>query len=186
MSSKKLKWLSKDMKFYNIFNPSATKSNWTNLLKTFSQIIVFWLFFLYIIPNGIVVFQSYLSIRDFFRFELGGWILFFCCSILGLYSGWTMSWKGKGTPLPMDCPNILVIDGPYKYVRNPMAVAGIGQGISVGLILGSWLVILYAISGAFLWHYFVRPAEEADLECRFGNDFNEYKKKIGLWWPKQL
>lgn len=67
-----------------------------------------------------------------------------------------------------------------------MAVAGIGQGISVGIITGSWLVIIYAISGAFLWHYFVRPDEEDDLETRFGYHFKEYKERVGLWWPKQL
>lgn len=174
------------MKFYNIFTPSNSRNNLTNLLKTLSQIILFWIFFLFIVPQGIVAVQSYLEINKFFGFELSGWILFLCCSILGLYSGWTMSWVGKGTPLPLDCPNILVTKGPYKYLRNPMAVAGIGQGISVGIITGSWVVIIYAISGAFLWHYFVRPAEEDDLQTRFGYHFNEYKERVGLWWPKQL
>ncbi|MBP9197710.1 MAG: isoprenylcysteine carboxylmethyltransferase family protein [Saprospiraceae bacterium] len=174
------------MDFYNVFTPSRATSNVVNLLKTIFQIIIFWVFFLYVIPRGIVWFQLYFAIMTFDGFEIIGWIMFFCCSFLGLYSGWTMSWVGKGTPLPLDCPNILVTKGPYKYLRNPMAVAGIGQGISVGIITGSWLVIIYAISGAFLWHYFVRPAEEDDLETRFGYHFKEYKERVGLWWPKQL
>jgi protein-S-isoprenylcysteine O-methyltransferase Ste14 len=36
----------------------------------------------------------------------------------------------------------LVIAGPYRYVRNPMAVAGILQGIAVGWYLGSVSVII--------------------------------------------
>ncbi len=130
--------------------------------------------------------HSHIGIKTFSGFEIFGWMMFFYFSLMGLYSGWIMSWVGRGTPLPIDCPNVLVTNGPYKYLRNPMAVAGIGQGISVGLILGSWMVILYAISGAFLWHFLVRPAEEADLQTRFGKEYMDYKVKVRLWWPRQL
>jgi len=91
---------------------------------------------------------------------------------------------GKGTPLPLDCPNQLVIKGPYKFVRNPMAVAGIGQGVSVGVIFGSYLVIIYALSGAFLWHLLVRPIEEKDLEERFGKAYLDYKLNTRCWIPR--
>jgi len=97
-----------------------------------------------------------------------------------------MSWLGKGTPLPLDCPNELVIKGPYKVVRNPMAVAGISQGICVGIILGSFLVIIYAILGGLLWHLFVKPVEEKDLEERFGKSYLDYKKKVKCWIPRIL
>lgn len=94
-----------------------------------------------------------------------------------------MSQLGKGTPLPLDCPNELVIKGPYKYVRNPMAIGGIGQGISVGIYLGSILVVLYAITGAFIWHILVRPQEEKDLKKRFGDEYSNYKKTVHNWIP---
>lgn len=113
-----------------------------------------------------------------------GWALFILFCLLGLWSGYTMSWYGKGTPLPLDCPQKLVIAGPYKFVRNPMALAGIGQGVSVGIILGSPFVIIYAISGAFLWHYLVKPSEEADLLGRFGEKYVEYCKHVKCWVPK--
>lgn len=44
------------------------------------------------------------------------------------------------------------------------------QGVAVGLILSSWLVIVYAIAGSLLWNYAIRPLEESDLETRFGDD----------------
>jgi protein-S-isoprenylcysteine O-methyltransferase Ste14 len=36
--------------------------------------------------------------------------------------------------------NRLVVVGPYRIVRNPMAVAGALQTIGVGLWVGSWAV----------------------------------------------
>lgn len=113
-----------------------------------------------------------------------GWVFFFLFSVLGVFSGYTMSWLGKGTPLPLDCPNELVILGPYKVVRNPMAVAGIGQAVSFGVIYGSFMIIFYALSGAVLWHLIVRPLEERDLEVRFGQPYLDYKKTVLCWLPR--
>ena len=41
--------------------------------------------------------------------------------------------RGRGTPVPFDCPPRLVIAGPYAYIRNPMAVSALaGQNIGAG------------------------------------------------------
>lgn len=65
-----------------------------------------------------------------------------------------------------------------------MAVAGITQGAAVGLILGSWLVVAYAVLGSLLWNYAVRPLEEADLEERFGAEFISYRESVSCWIPR--
>jgi len=79
---------------------------------------------------------------------------------------------------------MLVIAGPYRFVRNPMAVAGIAQGIAVGWYLGSYAVIVYSLVGAVLWHVPVRPVEECDLGERFGDDYFNYGKITRLWLPQ--
>jgi len=71
----------------------------------------------------------------------------------------------------------------YRYVRNPMAVAGIVQGIAVGWYLGSYAVIVYSLVGAVLWHVVVRPVEEAGLNSRFGKTYTEYRQRVRLWLP---
>ncbi len=169
-----------------IFKPAKSKNGIWNLIKTFIQTGFFWLFFLYLIPLGILELEALFGISRFPAQTAIGWILFLAFSSLGIYSGYTMSSLGKGTPLPIDCPNELVIEGPYKSVRNPMAVAGIGQGVCVGLIYGSFTIILYALSGAILWHVLVRPIEEKDLEDRFGESYSAYKSKVKCWLPKLL
>ena len=168
----------------SIFKPSRSNNGIWNLTKTLLQTAVFWLVFLYLIPMGVLKIETAYAINGFESMKRLGWFLFLTFSSIGLYSGYIMSWRGKGTPLPLDCPNQLVIQGPYKVVRNPMAVAGIGQGISVGIIWGSYLVVLYALAGAVLWHILVRPMEEKDLEMRFGKAYLEYKNKIKCWLPK--
>jgi protein-S-isoprenylcysteine O-methyltransferase Ste14 len=65
-----------------------------------------------------------------------------------------------------------------------MAVAGIGQGVAVALWLGSWVVLLYALAGAVLWHVAIRPAEERDLAARFGSAYRAYRSAVRLWLPR--
>ncbi|MBK7951112.1 MAG: hypothetical protein IPK00_20700 [Deltaproteobacteria bacterium] len=60
--------------------------------------------------------------------------LFALCGSLGLASSATMAIHGRGTPIPLDYPRELVVLGPYRVLRNPMVVAGIGQGVAVGLL----------------------------------------------------
>lgn len=95
-----------------------------------------------------------------------------------------MATLGEGTPLPTATASKLVIAGPYIWIRNPMAVAGILQGIAVGWWLGSPAALAYACAGIAVWHYLVRPSEEADLLMRFGNDYERYRKSVGLWIPR--
>ncbi len=112
-------------------------------------------------------------------------LLFGAASALNLASGAALAVRGRGTPLPTACPRALVVAGPYRYVRNPMAVAGIGQAVALAVGLGSWLVLAYAMSGALLWHLAVRPAEERDLAARFGRPYAAYRDAVPLWWPRR-
>ena len=91
--------------------------------------------------------------------------------------------QGQGTPLPLDQTNRLVVGGPYRWVRNPMAVAGIGQGLAVAIAAQSWFVFGYALLGAIVWQFVVRPIEERDLESRFGQEYLDYRKRVRCWIP---
>ncbi len=168
----------------NIFKPSKIQNWKVNWLRTLAQTAVFWFVFLVALPFAIhQLEQQYLPSTLAPMPVLGG-VLLLIWSGLGLWSGYAMSRIGQGTPLPLECANKLVVVGPYRFVRNPMALAGIGQGVAVGFIIGSLSVVLYALCGAFLWHYLVRPSEERDLTQRFGDAYVQYKQAVKCWWIK--
>jgi protein-S-isoprenylcysteine O-methyltransferase Ste14 len=118
------------------------------------------------------------------RQPLAAAALLLAFSSLNGATGIVLAIHGRGTPLPMACPRELVVVGPYRYVRNPMAIAGIGQGLAIGLWFGSVLILCYAAAGALLWHLFVRPAEERDLSLRFGSAYSVYRESVPLWRPR--
>ena len=145
----------------------------------------FWVVFLIAFPYAIYQFENRFNIEflAFPAFPYFGACLFFLFSSLNVWAGYSMSQYGSGTPLPLDCANKLVVRGPYQFVRNPMAVGGIGQGVSIGIFCGSLFVVLYALTGALIWHLFVRPKEEVDLTNRFGEAYLVYKGTLRNWIP---
>jgi protein-S-isoprenylcysteine O-methyltransferase Ste14 len=168
------------------FRPALPRStSVVHLASTFAQIVLFWGFFLAVIPVVLVWLEG--------RWGLDvavpwippvGLLVLVAASALGLWSGVTMSVVGKGTPLPAAMPNRLVIAGPYRFVRNPMAIAGFLQGAAVGLLLSSWIVVVYGVLGAVLWNFAIRPHEEADLESRFGDEFRRDRDAVRCWVPR--
>lgn len=157
-----------------------------HVLGTFGQLVVFWGLFLLVFPLIIAALESRWGFAIEFApaVRVAGIAVLVGASALGVWSAITMSTVGRGTPLPGAMPNALVIAGPYRFVRNPMAVAGIAQGIAVGLMLSSWFVVAYAVIGSFIWNYAVRPLEEADLESRFGDEFRRYRNAVRCWMPR--
>ncbi|MCT9872114.1 methyltransferase family protein [Paenarthrobacter aurescens] len=168
------------------FRPaSARRTTAAHVGATLGQMALFWGFFLGLLPFALVWLEQRWTVSlPFHPMTVpAGVVVLLLASALGVASAVTMSSRGSGTPLPSAMPNRLVIAGPYRWVRNPMAVAGIAQGVAVGLILGSWLVIAYAVIGSLLWNYAVRPLEEADLERRFGAEFRHYRDAVRCWVP---
>jgi protein-S-isoprenylcysteine O-methyltransferase Ste14 len=161
------------------------KTSWI-LAKTITQILVVWSLILVVFPLLIVWVEAKIGIPRFsFPFQtILGVILFPFISFIGLSSAYSMAKIGRGTPLPMDTASKLVVAGIYSYVRNPMAISGIGQGLLVGFLLGSPLVLLYALNGAFIWQFIYRRLEEDDLVGKFGADYEGYQKVVRCWIPK--
>jgi protein-S-isoprenylcysteine O-methyltransferase Ste14 len=169
-----------------IFRRAAPGRAARHVAATLGQIVVFWSFFLFVVPSAIVFVERQLRWPSFAftRQRLLAAFLFVAFCSLGLASGVTMAGRGAGTPLPFVATNRLVITGPYSYLRNPMVVAGLGQGLAVALWSGSWAVLAYVLVGGLIWEYLVRPAEERDLRHAFGDEFETYSQHVRCWIPR--
>lgn len=168
------------------FRASRAKGRGHILARTALQTLVFWGLFLGVLPVLITAIEQrwglHLGLPVAIRLTGAG--LFLAATTLGVWTAITMSTRGEGTPLPSDMAHRLVVAGPYRVVRNPMAVAGIAQGVAVGMMLGSWLVVVYALSGSLVWNTVVRPVEEADLAERFGDEYTAYRGRVACWVPR--
>ncbi|SDO77222.1 Protein-S-isoprenylcysteine O-methyltransferase Ste14 [Microbacterium sp. ru370.1] len=157
-----------------------------HMIATAAQIVVFWGLFLVVFPLIIRALEErwrlMLPVPD--GVVVAGVAVVVAASALGLWSAAAMTVEGDGTPLPSAMPNRLVIAGPYRFVRNPMALAGIAQGAGVGLLMSSWMVVVYALAGSLVWNYAIRPHEEADLARVFGDDYRAYARAARCWVPR--
>lgn len=170
-----------------MFRQAKTSSTRWILLKTFTQIFVVWMLILVVFPYFITILEDKLGVSRFnFPFQkIIAAAIFLAISFVGVSSAVTMSRIGRGTPLPLDAATRLVVCGIYAYVRNPMAISGIGQGLAVALFLGSPLVAVYALMGALLWQFVFRPLEEEDLRKNFGADYESYCEAVRCWIPNR-
>lgn len=158
-----------------------------HLVHSITQLVIFWVLLLGLLPTITARIEHHLRIDaswlDHGRGVVVGVALFGVASCLGLWACVTMALIGHGTPLPAATAQDLVVAGPYRLVRNPMAVAGVGQTVGVGVALGSWVVIVAAFAGAVIWDAVIRPAEEADLVARFGSSYDDYRREVRCWLP---
>lgn len=148
------------------------------------------LFFFILVPGTLMGYFPYLvastdtelltpGVLGYLAFPLWfvGWTVMIWCF-------WIFLANGRGTPAPIDPPHELVIVGPYRFVRNPMYVAGLIA--LLGWII--WSPSLPLIVAPFLFfiaaHLFVIGYEEPTLKKKFGAVYEEYCKRVPRWIPR--
>jgi len=107
-----------------------------------------------------------------------GITLYFACAF------WGFAVRGKGTPLPLDPPKKLVVEGPYRIVRNPMywSVASVmlGEAAVFHSTALADLVLVFFVGVIF----FVLFIEEPALKQKFGAEYEEYCQRVPRWIPR--
>lgn len=170
------------------FQPAAQESAQKYWARSMAQTSVMWAVFLFVIPSAIALTEAHFKLSENWRHStLGSSVsacVFVSAAAFGLWAARYMCANGRGTPLPVRCAKVLVQGGPYAYVRNPMALGGIVQGIAVGTIIGSPLIVLYAVLGSVAWNTLVRPVEEEYLEGVFGEEYLAYMRRVRCWCPR--
>ena len=92
--------------------------------------------------------------------------------------------RGRGTLAPWDPPRALVVDGPYRYVRNPMIAGVLFIVFGEALVLLSWPHARWALIFLCLNAVYIPLLEEPILERRFGEAYREYSRHVRRFIPR--
>jgi protein-S-isoprenylcysteine O-methyltransferase Ste14 len=92
---------------------------------------------------------------------------------------------GEGTLAPWDPTQRLVVEGPYRHVRNPMISGVLTVLLGEAALFGSpalvwWFLGFLAVNA--VWFPLV---EEPGLRRRFGGDYEEYARAVPRWIPRR-
>ena len=90
--------------------------------------------------------------------------------------------KKAGTNVvPWSPSTALVIDGPYRYSRNPMYLGFTLTyvGLALGLETPSAMILLIPCLALMTWGVILR--EERYLAGRFGAPYEDYRKRVRRW-----
>ena len=116
------------------------------------------------------------------------WMVGFLPLLLGvglyLWCAGAFTFIGKGTPAPIDAPKVLVIQGPYHWVRNPMYIAVLSVVIGEAILFRSFLLVGYALLVGLVVHMFVVFVEEPSLRGQFGGSYETYLRTVRRWLPR--
>ena len=86
-------------------------------------------------------------------------------------------------PAPLDHPKTLVVQGFYRYVRNPMYVGLVLVLIGEVLFLRSIPLFWYSALWFAIINVVILFYEEPYLSARFGESYERYRKNVGRWLP---
>ncbi|HAA53446.1 MAG TPA: hypothetical protein DCE42_01740 [Myxococcales bacterium] len=93
--------------------------------------------------------------------------------------------KGRGFPVPMLAPKVLVTGGLYAVIRHPLYVGYTLLWFAISIQLASvWMTVMSTSLLLLVWYTYVVYIEEPDLLRRFGTPYEEYRQQTPLLLPR--
>jgi protein-S-isoprenylcysteine O-methyltransferase Ste14 len=134
---------------------------------------------------------------DRWRFKLSPVLLVLCLILavlgmsLGLWTVWVQFRKARGTPVPIMATKKLLMDRPYSWCRNPMALGTIVCYFSIATFTSSFMAVLAVFLFALFLMVYIKLIEEKEMSLRFGDEYARYKRstpfiipRLSLLWRK--
>ena len=91
--------------------------------------------------------------------------------------------SGRGTLAPLDPPKELVVEGLYRFVRNPMYLSVVTILIGECLLTRSLPMLEFTAGWLVVVNLFVIGYEEPTLRREFGDSYQRYVRRVGRWIP---
>jgi protein-S-isoprenylcysteine O-methyltransferase Ste14 len=104
--------------------------------------------------------------------------------LFGLWSNYVQFTIGRGTPVPIMATQKLIVQPPYSYCRNPMALGAIVLYLGIAIWLGSLSALGMVLLPAICLLIYIKLIEEKEMELRFGADYIEYRRQTPFLIPR--
>jgi protein-S-isoprenylcysteine O-methyltransferase Ste14 len=122
-----------------------------------------------------------------------GWVLFIGSVVAGTWAVAKMGWARlllAGALFPPEVgakekgvPQRLVVEGPYRYVRNPLYEGDLCLIIGAALLTRSWALVL--VAALYVAQLALQlPFEERELRERFGAAYRRYCELVPRFVPR--
>jgi protein-S-isoprenylcysteine O-methyltransferase Ste14 len=82
---------------------------------------------------------------------------------------------------PMQKPSNLVLAGPYRFSRNPLYLGGLLALLGLVIVWSSVVTAILTILVYIIFKYLFIKKEELILEEEFGDEYRDFKKRVGRW-----
>jgi protein-S-isoprenylcysteine O-methyltransferase Ste14 len=93
--------------------------------------------------------------------------------------------RARGSPVPINPPQKLVVGGLYSQTRNPMVLGWIIMLFGVGILLSSIsLVAIFTPLFTLLNVLYLKTIEEREMEKKFGEEYLKYKQRVPMFIPR--
>jgi len=148
-------------------------------------------FFLLVVPLGIVFVSALLD--QSLRLPLFGnpatntmisAVLMAAGFVWAMWAVYVQVTQGHGTPVPAMAPRKLIVDGPYQYSRNPMALGTIMLYLGLAVALGSYSAVIIVLVLALLLLFYIRKVEEKKMAERYGEAYQQYRESTPFIIPR--
>lgn len=113
-----------------------------------------------------------------------GCVLIVAGILFAMWSIYVQFTIGRGTPAPVMATQKLIIQKPYNYCRNPMALGTIVLYLGVAALIGSISAVALVLIWAILLLVYIKFLEEKEMEMRFGEAYQEYRKQTPFIIPR--
>ena len=91
--------------------------------------------------------------------------------------------RHAGTEITPTSPTnrALVVDGPYRYTRNPMYLGLVLVTLGIAVWIGAWPMFLAPIAVFATANWVHIPFEEAKMRRQFGVSYDDYVSRVRRW-----
>lgn len=110
--------------------------------------------------------------------RVGAGFLILACGVGLVVSARILFKRTRQSPIPWKPTPELILQGPYRFTRNPMYVGVTLFVIGLGLVLNNLWISLFAVAALLVVHFIAVLPEERYLAEKFGESYQSLLAQV--------